>query len=55
MKNYLITVLGENKFDSTPLLAERFATEYPEYAKGLHRGVKISYPKNEVYIEEIKN
>lgn len=55
MKDYLITVEGIGSFNSTPLLTERFAHESPEYAKGVHRGLKIAFPKNEVYLEEIKN
>jgi hypothetical protein len=54
MKNYLIVVEGIG-MNSVPSLTERFAHENPDYAKGVHRGLKMAYPKNEVYLEEIKN
>jgi hypothetical protein len=54
MRNYLLIVQGIN-MNTVPILTERFAHENEDYAKGMHRGLKLAYPKNEVYLEEIKN
>ena len=53
MKNYLIVVQGKGHFDHLPVLLERFAHKKKSYAQGVHRGVKMAYPNNEVYLEEI--
>ena len=55
MKNYLIIVEPIEKMNPVPVLTERFAHENEAYAKGVHRGLKLAYPDNEVYLEEIKN
>lgn len=55
MKNYLITVESQSKMNHIPVKSERFACANPDYAKGVHRGLKLAYPDNEVYLEEIKN
>ena len=55
MKDYLIIVEALGGFNSKTKLSERLIGKTEEYANGMLAGLKLGFPKNEVYMTEIKN
>lgn len=55
MKDFLITVESTRGMDPQPVISERLIGVTEDYAKGVKDGLKLAHPKNEVYLEEIKN
>lgn len=54
MKDYLIIVEGFDHITGKPVHTERLIDKSEDYAQGMLKAFKIFYPKNEVYLEEIK-
>jgi hypothetical protein len=54
MKNFLIILEGTGTFNSNPLKTIRLTEKSEDYANGVVFGLKVGYPNNSVFIEEIK-
>ncbi len=55
MTDYFITVVSQNPMQPEPIRGVRTIGKSEDYAEGVMAGLKIAYPDNEVYKEEIKN
>ena len=54
MKDYLITVEAIGGMNPQAVLNERLIKKSQDYADGMLAGLKLAFPKNEVYMLEIK-